>query len=421
MKQQTKTTFPKRFLWGVATSAHQVEGGTDNQWTRWEQEHAKRLAAQAPYALKQLDNWEAIARRAQDYQNYLSGEAVDHYHRYKEDFAIAKKIGFDSFRCSIEWSRIEPSEGAWDVEAIDHYKAYFTAMKAAGLTPVVTLFHFTLPAWFADKGGFAKSSNLEHFHRFVDKVMDEFGTALKYIITINEPTIYAEKGYREGSWPPGVQRPAEARRVLRNLARAHRQAAALIHARNRRFKVSVAMNVSAIYPGDDARLSIQSAKIMHRLANQFFLDRVYKHCDFIGLNYYFANRVYGYRVHNPHQRTSDVGWDMQPERIGEVLAWLGERYRLPIMVTENGLADEADAQREWWIKQTLLAIKEALDEGVTVIGYLHWSLLDNFEWEKGFWPKFGLVAVDRATMKRTVRPSGRWMMKLLAQLKQPKE
>ena len=146
---------------------------------------------------------------------------------------------------------------------------------------------------------------------------------------------------------------------------------------------------------------------MQYFQDDYFLKKVYKQCDFIGVNYYFSERVYGYRVHNPEQNVSDMGWDMQPADIEHVLERLYHKYKLPLIVTENGCADMSDKKRQWWLLQTITAMQRAISEGVDVRGYFHWSLLDNFEWDKGKWPRFGLIEVNYDTMERTVRPSAR--------------
>jgi beta-glucosidase len=181
--------------------------------------------------------------------------------------------------------------------------------------------------------------------------------------------------------------------------------------------VSIAKNSAWHYAGDDAWLSRTSAGVMRYVEDFFILNRLRKHLDFIGLNYYFSNRYFGNRVHNPEEHLNDLGWDMQPHHIEFVLKELADRYDLPIIVTENGLADRDDDYRKWWISQTLSAIHRAMQSGVKVEGYLHWSLTDNFEWSSGFWPRFGLVGVDYATKKRTLRPSAIWFAKLLAKLR----
>ncbi|HEU0266673.1 MAG TPA: family 1 glycosylhydrolase [Candidatus Saccharimonadaceae bacterium] len=408
--------FPKRFLWGVSTSAHQVEGNTHNQWSEWEVENAASLAAQALYQFGDLDNWPAIKADAVKPNNYVSGAAVEHYERYVDDFVLARQLNCNAFRFSVEWSRIEPREGAWDAAEIEHYKKYVLAMRKAGLEPVITLFHFTLPVWFAEMGGFTKRTNVKFFVRFAEKIISELGVNVKYIITINEPQVYAHESYLAGVWPPQVQSRKTFLLVLQNLALAHRRVAVALHALNRRYKVSVAKNSAYCYAGDDALLSRKTADFMQYFQDDYFLHKIVKYCDFLGVNYYFSNRVYGYRVHNPEQHVSDMGWDMQPENLELVLERLWDRYHLPMIITENGLADADDEQRGWWLVRSVSAMHAALEYGVKLEGYLHWSLLDNFEWDKGFWPRFGLVAVDRATMTREIRPSARAFARLIKKL-----
>lgn len=399
--------FPKRFLWGASTSAHQVEGGTHNQWSVWELEHAKSLAAQAEYHYGDLDNWDDIKDQAKNPDNYVSGRASDHLNRYKTDIAIAKKLNMNALRFSVEWSRIEPSEGRWDPTAIDHYKRYVQELKRQEIEPVLTLFHFTLPVWFAERGGFENRSNVKYFVRFAEKILSELGSDITYVITLNEPEVYATESYYRGHWPPGVQSKRSALTVMNNLAHAHNQVAKLVHGMSRRYKVSIAKNSTYYYAGDNAALSIRSADVMQFFQDDYFLRKVVKSCDFLGVNFYFSNRVYGYRVHNPNDRISDMGWDMSPGDIEHALERLHRKYRLPIIITENGCADASDTNRQWWLTHTVMGMQRAMAEGVDVRGYLHWSLLDNFEWDKGRWPRFGLVGVDYATMERKVRPSGR--------------
>lgn len=400
------TNFPKRFLWGAATSAHQVEGGNHNQWSVWELENAKSLAAQAEYQYGDLDNWDDIRASAKNPDNYVSGRASDHLERYKTDIAIAKKLHMNALRFSVEWSRIEPKEGAWDSAAIDHYKRYVSELKRSGIEPILTLFHFTLPVWFSEQGGFQKRANVKYFTRFAEKILSELGADITYVITINEPEVYAFESYYLGHWPPALQSKRSARSVLGTLAYAHNQAARQIHAISRRYKVSIAKNSNYFYAGDTAKLSIESAKIMQFFQDDYFLRKVIKQCDFIGMNFYFSNRVYGYRIHSPNEKVSDMGWDMSPADIEHALERLWAKYEKPIIITENGCADASDEKRQWWLSHTIAALQRSIAAGVDLRGYLHWSLLDNFEWDKGKWPRFGLVAVDYETMARKVRKSG---------------
>lgn len=418
MQKKPVPTFPKRFLWGVSTSSHQVEGHTHNQWTVWELENAKALATKAEYILKDLENWDEIKAEAKNPANYVSGDATDHYNRYEEDFQIIKKLNMNAYRYSIEWSRVEPEEGSWNAEAIEHYKKYTSRLKSMGIEPIVTLFHFSMPVWFAAKGGFEKRSNIQYFTRYAEKIISELGPHVRIIVTLNEPTVYALESYHEHHWPPAyVHKKYKVWRVLNNLARAHRQTAKLLHNMNRRYKVTISHNSMYFYPGDNAWLSRVSSHVMQYMQDDYFLKKVVKHCDVLGVNFYFSNRVYGYRVHSPNEYVSDVGWDLSPLHIQYVLERLHQKYKLPLIVTESGLADSDDNQRRWFITQQLIGMQKALDEGVDIRGYLHWSLLDNFEWAYGRWPRYGLVAVDYTTQKRTLRPSAIWFGKVIRSLR----
>jgi len=417
MQKKPHLSYPKKFLWGASVSAHQVEGGQKNQWSQWEDDQAKTLAAQAPYQWGDIENWNDIKAQATQSSNYLSGRAVDHYNQFELDFDIIKKLNMNAFRFSIEWSKLEPEEGTWSAEAVAYYKAYIDALRQRGIEPIVTLFHFTLPIWFAEAGGFTKRKNVEYFVRYAERIVEELGASVKYIITINEPEVYANESYRAGNWPPNRTSKRDFYNIMLNLARAHNKTADALHEKNRRFKVSIAANICHTYAGDDALLSRKTASVMQYEQSDYFLKKVIKKCDFLGVNYYFSNRVYGYRVHNPEKNVSDLGWDMTPADIQFVLERTFEKYKLPIIVTENGLASSDDERRKWWLSETLLAMQKAMDNGVRLDGYLHWSLLDNFEWDKGYWPQFGLVAVDRSTMKRRVKPSAIWYSKIIKHLR----
>jgi beta-glucosidase len=300
---------------------------------------------------------------------------------------------------------------------VKHYEEVLAELKKQGIEPMVTLFHFTLPVWFAEMGGFEKRANVKFFVEFAERILSELGGTIRYVITINEPEIYASQSYLEAKWPPQVQNRAQYRRVLANLAFAHNTIAKKLHAASRRYRVSVAKNSAYIYPGDDSALSVRAAAVMQYQRDDMFLRKVIKQCDFLGVNYYFSERVYGYRVHNPDERLNDLGWDMQPQYLERALERLSEKYKKPIIVTENGLADASDEDRQWWLMQTILAMQRAMRSGVELLGYFHWSLTDNFEWDKGYWPRFGLYAVDYRTMERTPRPSAVWFAKVLKKVR----
>lgn len=410
--------FPKRFLWGAATAAHQVEGGLHNQWSAWELENASSLAARAPYQFDDLDNWSSISREAKNPHNYVSGKGVDHYGRYEEDFALLKQMNLNSFRFGIEWARLEPEQGKWDAAEFEHYRTYVRTLKKMRIMPIVTLQHFTLPVWFAEMGGFEKRKNVKLFLRFAEKVFAELGSDLGYVVTINEPTVYMAQSYVLGDWPPNKTSKLLALRVLHNMIHAHNKIHAHVKKMNYpRIKLSMAHHVTHFYAGDEAWLSRASARVAGYVANTYTIARVRRRSDFLAVNYYSAYRMLGYRAHNSEMlEKNDLGWDLQPELLADVLEELWERHRLPILITENGLADGEDTRRTEWLRATIAAMNRALGSGVKLIGYLHWSLLDNFEWDKGYWPKFGLISVNRRTMERTVRPSGAWFGRVVKRL-----
>ncbi len=418
MPQKQKMSFPKKFLWGVSTSAHQVEGENNNQWTKWEKENAKSLSVQASYQYGDLSSWEYSKSMACSEKNYISGRASNHYEMFEQDIELVRKMNMNAFRFSVEWSRIQPERGAWNAEAVQHYKQVLSACKKRNIEPIVTLFHFTLPIWFVELGGFEKRSNIKYFVSFAERILNELGNQVKYVITINEPEIYALHGYYTGSWPPQIQNKFAMRKVLINLSKAHNQISSILHKTSRRYKVAVSKNSAYIYPGDDAWISVRSASIAQYFQDDYFLKKVIKQSDFIGVNYYFSNRIYGYRIHNPNERLNDLGWDMNPDDIQHVLERLDEKYKKPIFITENGLADAKDLDRQWWIAKTIQSMNKAMKNGVRLIGYLHWSLTDNFEWDKGFWPKFGLFSVDYKTFKRTPRKSAIMLSKAIKNIRE---
>ena len=419
MKQEPKLPlkFPKSFLWGAASAAHQIEGGNHNQWSVWELENAKALASRARYLYGHLPKWEEIKHEAQRPENYVSGKAADHYHKYPEDFAILKKLGMNTWRFSIEWSRIEPEEGAWNAEAIEHYRTYLQRLKALDIEPMVTLWHWTQPVWFDQKGGFMHRKNIQYFERFVAKVLDELGRDFRYIITVNEPDTYVGQGFFAAAWPPQIHSPWKGVVTMLNLLTAHKRVYKLAHSAGRKYKVGIAKFAAHHYPGDDAWLSKITAGLAKWGSEYFAMNRIKKHLDFVGLNYYRALRYYGYRQHEAQDNVNDMGWEMQPEKIEDVVKDYYDRYNLPIIITENGVADRDDEYRKWWIGQTLMALNRALQSGVKIEGYLHWSLTDNFEWSSGFWPRFGLVSVDYKTGKRHVRPSAAWFGGIIKKLR----
>jgi len=398
--------FPENFLWGAATSAYQVEG--DNcyaDWWFWEQQRAQ----------KKKDRGEWTEQQA---QNYLSGRATDHYHLFKDDFAWAQKLNHNVHRLSIEWSRIEPRPGEWKEEEINHYREVLEELKEREIKTMVTLWHFTLPQWLAGQGGWENKKCLDHFLEFTEKIVKELGELIDFWLPLNEPIIYIAQTYLSGQWPPEKKNQFfSAGRVLNHLIRAHKNSYRLIHLYYPQTKVGLAKNNIYFAP---ARKNNSVDRLMVRLANYFwnylFLNRIKNYQDFIGLNYYFHNRLRGFQCRNKNKQVSDLGWEIYPEGIYHVLLQL-KRYRRPIYITENGLADGQDDKRARFIIDHLVFIHQAMEQGADVRGYLHWSLLDNFEWAYGFQPRFGLIEIDYQTMAREPRPSAYFYAMICAQNK----
>jgi beta-glucosidase len=403
-----KLEFPKGFLWGAATAAHQVEGDTHNNWSEWEM---------SPARLAQLEKDGLIKKYSRE--NFISGATADHYHRYREDFALARSLSHNATRISIEWSRVEPEEGKFDAAAIAHYRDVIAAIRANGMEPFVTLWHWTVPLWFRDKHEFERRGNIHYFVRFAEKMAAELPD-VKFWITLNEPEVYASGHYLRGEKPPQEKDPFLALAVYENLIRAHRAAYRAIKTIRSTAQVGIAKH-NIWYEAYQSRAWNQFLKrIADWMFNFYFLNHIKDAQDFIGLNHYFHNRIDGWFGKNKNARTSDMGWELYPEAIYHVLVDL-KKYRVPVYVTENGLADASDAQREWFLRETLANVHRAIygstgsdgcDGGVDVRGYLHWSLMDNFEWQYGFWPRFGLIEIDYATQARKPRGSALFYKKV---------
>lgn len=392
--------FSKHFLWGASTSAHQVEGNTHNNWSVWELENAKALAKAAQYKIGHLPIWPEIKKQASTPSNYVSGRAIDHYNRYESDFDIVRKMNLNAFRFSIEWSRVEPEEGVWDIKAIEHYKKYLAALHKRGIEPVATLFHWTMPVWLAEKGGFVKASNIQYFVRFADKILEELGHDLRYITTINEPDTLAGMGYFTQEHPPGKRSPLQMLWVYRNQLRAHKLLYGLARKRSRRFKLGFTKAYSHRVLKTDKWSSKLSRWFVTLALDTLTLRYVGRKQDFIGVNYYHTDIYDGLKQlwainYDDHkgEASNDLGWSLHPEDLEHVLKRLG-RFKKPLIVMETGVADMHDQYRKQWLQGTILAIGRAMEAGVDVRGYLHWSMFDNFEWAFGSWPRFGLVGID---------------------------
>lgn len=412
--KQTKV-FPKDFYWGASVASHQVEGGNVNQWSVWELAHASELAKNAEsrvpadIRMGDLPNWSDIKKRAQDPSNYVSGRGVDHYHRYKEDFDIAKRLNLNSFRFGIEWSRLQPEQGKWDEEALEHYHKYIAELRKRDIEPFMNLWHWTIPTWFDAKGGFAKRSNLKYFYEFAEKVAKEYAQDLKYLITLNEPNVYTTFSYLTGQWPPQEKNFFKSIAISYNLVSAHKKTYKIFKKHNPHIQIGIAAQLANIQAKRPHNFIDQIVtKAMRYGWNWWFYRRIRFHQDFAGFNYYFTDYYRYFKRSNPKAPINDIGWYMEPEGLYPLLMRVWAHTKKPIIITENGVADERDQYRQWWLQETIISMERAISEGVDVVGYFHWSLLDNFEWSYGWWPKFGLVSVEhKSDMKREIRPSAR--------------
>lgn len=393
--------FPEGFFFGAATSSHQVEGACTNDWSEWEKMNSARLADN--YSKSNADHPTRFSVEGSDPDNYISGKSVDHYNRFDEDFAIAAKLCLNAYRFSVEWSRIEPAENEWNLKEIDHYHRVLDSLYKNNIEPFVTIWHWTLPLWLSSTGGVMNKKFSFYFARYAAKLAESFGDKVKFYITINEPEIYSLNSYMSGKWPPMRKGLLSYYHTISVLINTHKAAYRSIKTVSPETNIGPACNMTFFESGGGP-LNYIATILAERLWNRFFISRIYQETDFIGLNYYFHNRIkYGFNK-NRNETVSDMGWELYPEGIFHLLYKL-RKFNLPVYITENGLADADDTRRGKLIEDTLKNVYKAIQEGCNVRGYFHWSLLDNFEWDKGFWPRFGLVSVDRKTMKRTVRKS----------------
>jgi beta-glucosidase len=398
--------FPDGFLWGCATAAHQVEGG--NHGCDW---------------------WE-FQRRGGIRTGDSADPACDMYRRFREDFALLARLRNNAHRLSIEWSRVEPSPGEFDPAQIRHYREVLADLRDRGLAPMVTLHHFTSPTWFTDRGGWTASGAHEAWLPFVRRVAQELGDLVELWCTLNEPNIYAYQGWVSGEFPPGRRGDLLGMvRVLANMRRAHEAAYRELGRLTPGVPVGIAQHKWLLLPA--------TRRLRDRLAAgaaQFFMDRwpvgwgrwgrvVEAPADYVGLNHYCGSLIafdirrpadgFGRRFNPPGLPETDFRWAVEPRWLRTCLEELRPLGR-PIYVTENGIAVADDARRVDFLSAALEQVWAAIQDGIDVRGYFHWSSHDNFEWAHGYSMRFGLIGVDLATQERTVKPSG-WLYARIAE------
>ncbi len=371
-------------LLGAATSSHQIEGNTFNDWTLWERE------GKAPPV----------------------GEACNGWERMEEDIDLLLKIGANAYRFSLEWSRIEVEDGVFNLKNLLRYRRFVDALQRTGITPILTLHHFTNPVWFYESGGWLRKDAPQIFGRYADLVSRYFSD-VKLWITVNEPNVYAYRGYVAGDWPPGERSIFKAMKVVRNMLRAHSQAYAAIKANVRGAKVGIAHHLRVFTPaGTLGRIPAYLREYLFNFLPIYseisgkipppaaFMENIHPGGDFIGINYYTRDRVrfsllqpFGVEEFPEGVWRNSLGWEVFPEGLYMLLKKYN--FNRPVIITENGIATESHEERVRFIREHLKQVRRAMDEGVGVAGYLYWSLMDNYEWLEGYKAKFGIFTRDR--------------------------
>ena len=413
----TELVFPDGFLWGTATSAHQVEGGNSNSdWWAWEQKPGS--PCREP-----------------------SGDAIDHYNRYPQDIALLAGLGFNTYRFGVEWARIEPAEGTFDQAQLDHYRAMVAAVRASKLIPVVTLNHFALPMWVAAKGGWLADAAPALFERYVRRVVEAFGESVEWYFTINEPGVVAFAGYMGGlEFPPGAHGLANWNRSTARLIDAHRLARAAIKELRPSAQVSMTHSMQEWESNAGGRPAMEYAR---RQSEDIYLEAA-RDDDFVGIDTYARTvlelpRPIGWLTraalafgpierlavsamvrrqasggfnNDPRKgiRRTQMGYEYRPTAVAATVRRVAELLPgKPIVVAEHGVAAADDAERIEFITEGLKALHPLIGEGIPLLGYIHWSAFDNFEWVLGYAMEFGLIAVDRTTQERKLKPSASFL------------
>ena len=403
----TAYTFPPDFLWGTATSAHQVEGGNTNN-DCWVLEHLPDTIFVEP-----------------------SGDAIDHYHRYPADITLLAQLGFNSYRFSIEWARIEPEEGFFSHAAIDHYRRVLLTCHEQGLKPMVTLHHFTSPRWLIRQGGWLNPATAVAFARYSRFVVEQLGDLIDLICTLNEINLFrtlalgplraeqpemtpflaqAQQAFGLDDGALGVALFAGTEEAREIFLLAHRQAVAGIKAERPDIPVGLTLALQALQAIEGGQ---QQRDKMRAETQDIYLEAVQED-DFLGVQTYSRTRFGPAGVLPPEEgrAVTQMGYEFYPQALTAVLRYAAQKSGLPLIVTENGIATADDNQRLAYFQQAITGVAECLQAGLKIDGYYAWSAFDNFEWIFGYRPTFGLIHVDRQTQVRTVKPSARWLGKI---------
>lgn len=402
--------FPDDFMWGTATSSHQVEGNNrNNNWFAWEQEgHIKH--------------------------DHTAGLACDWWSgRWREDFDRAEEGGHNAHRLSIEWSRVQPLPDRWDEDALDRYRDMVRNLRERNLTPLVTLQHFSEPLWLAEMGSWENDAVVQHFAGYTRKVVEALQEYVDIWVTINEPNVMTFSGYVSGDFPPGKQNLGIALQVIQNVIRSHAAAYEAIHRLQPKAQVGISHYYRDLQPAREwsplDRLATRtqagifnnlvpsavSKGILHFLGRRVSIPEAKNTQDYFGLDYYTSDRV-AFSLFNPQElfgqrslpeevELSDTKFIANvPQGLFRALRW-ALHYDLPIIILENGLDDSEDVLRPRYLAEHIHQVWRAINFNWPVMGYFHWTLVDNFEWERGWTQRFGLWELDRESQVRRKRPS----------------
>ena len=401
-----KFQFPKGFLWGTATAAHQVEGNNVNS-DIWLMEHVP----ETPYVEP-------------------SGDACDHYHRYRHDIALLAELGFNSYRFSIEWARIEPEEGEFSLAILEHYRDMLRTCHEHGITPIVTFHHFSSPRWLVASGGWESPATPDKFARYCERATQYLGDLIGVACTINEANIAslaAEWGWappprqiHKAAWwvatakalgiPPRRLSPfiyATSSKATEIILTAHRRGGEAIKSASGNFPVGITLALQDIQAAEGGE---KRAVRMRKVINDIYLESL-SGDDFVGVQIYSRVRSGPEGVVPPEEgvELTQMGYEFWPEALEAAIRDSIAKSGLPVIVTENGIATSDDTRRLAYVQRALQGVINCMKDGLDIRGYTYWSAFDNYEWSFGYRPTFGLIAVDRQTQQRTVKPSARWL------------
>ncbi len=400
--------FPNGFLWGSATAGHQVEGNNVNS-DSWLLENIHPTLFAEP-----------------------SGDACNHYHLFPQDIALLADLGLNTFRLSVEWSRVEPEDGMISHAELDHYRAVLDTCHQHGIRPMVTFNHFTVPRWFSGRGGWEHPDAALVFGRYCDTVARALGDRMAFATTLNEPNLtkllFGIPGLRQSklgthldheiirkagqmmgtgrfsSWIFG-----DLEHIHDGLLKAHKAGYQAIKSVWPNLPVGVSIAMEDDQAIDDDAIPMRDKK--RRLAYEPWFEAVSSHGDFLGVQAYSRCRIGPDGMLPPQKGAplTDMGYEFYPEVLEGVLHYTHEHVKVPLYVTENGVATTDDKRRVEYIRRAVTGVARCLQQGIDVRGYVHWSLLDNFEWLEGYRPRFGLVAVNRTTFERHLKPSATYL------------